>query len=234
MENQINITPQGSELIIRTGDALPVSPKRPIVIVGSIESPLTYLIKRMPPASDCYIIYNLNDQKIVLIDNDTEDKPNYITGQMELTEEFKSLKIGTTWNSVEALAKTLKKLRRYFPNSNQAATLVSAIRNHKSKITSDLEKSSNDRGSKKNLLTRSVETTIPEGFEMTMPIFENTEPVTFMIDIFIDASSSSVSIELDSLDAEEKRKTIARDAIEEQLKKVPEEYPVFSGDTSLI
>lgn len=174
---ELNVTIEDGTktLEIRTGEALPLHEKRPLGIVGNIDTVsrwLKYRIKEID-TSNSHIRIDRSRMSIALYMNENEELFDLVKGELHLDPAFETLKI----NSGEYLtnfemADLFKMNRSYFENKDVAMKLVSELRNFKAKVDKDLENSDDNRGNRKLLINQIVESNLPEAFNLIVPIFK--------------------------------------------------------------
>ncbi len=174
---ELNVTIEdGTKILeIRTGEALPLHEKRPLGIVGNIDTVsrwLKYRIKEID-TSNSHIRIDRSRMSIALYMNENEELFDLVKGELHLDPAFETLKI----NSGEYLtnfemADLFKMNRSYFENKDVAMKLVSELRNFKAKVDKDLENSDDNRGNRKLLINQIVESNLPEAFNLIVPIFK--------------------------------------------------------------
>lgn len=174
------------QLIVRHGTALEPKDRKVIAIIGNIDSVGRFLAKRSIDQKDSVVEVNRDDMTINLIIHQTSPYPGYVQGRLLVTEDFKKFKINTGkyWNLHE-LADFIKLNRAFFENRTEASQLVAELRNFKAKVNQDLEKADDRRGNVDYVRRQSVESNLPEAFNMKMRVFKGEPEDVFPVEVAI-------------------------------------------------
>jgi len=198
-----NITlPDGvREIIHRTGPAPALNPPKSITLSGDIETPREMHRLRWP-VKDCYVIANEEKGTIQLfIYPETPDFTHIIRGEMSLHKVIDRLYINTgTRNTPEALSKLLQMHRTYFVDQDEYMKVVAGLKTLKGKINTEIERISDARGNRRELVDKVVSTNIPQNFTLALPVFVGSEPASFLIDIEIESREQEISCLLTSIE----------------------------------
>lgn len=177
-----------AELIIRKGEALPALVPTKVTIVGNIDSPVQYLSKRVMELDQkkCHVLVNREQLEVTLVLN--EDCP-YTQGKIagKITPHPMFVKFGINsgrYITTFEMAELIKMNRSAFENRQEAMDLVSQLKNFKAKVEKDLEKADDSRGNRKVLLHQTVESNVPEKFNLHIPIFKGLLPETIEAEIY--------------------------------------------------
>lgn len=224
---KIELSSENKELIILTGNAEPVYHEKAIEVkAGSINSALEYLSKKVVKAEIiehsklefCYVKLSID-----LYYDARQRNPDVILGALKLHPDLEKFKINSskTYSTFE-LADFIKMNRHYFENKEYAMKLVSELRNFEGKVNRDLEAKADERGNKKVLINQVVESNIPSGFFLELPVFIGEAPKRLEIEINI---TSSFECSLISPDLKEFIDMESRAILNEQLTKIKELHP---------
>lgn len=219
---EVKLTAENKELIILTGAAEPVYHNKAIEVKsGSINSALEYLSKKVvkPEIIEhsklefCYDKLYIN-----LLYDGRQRNPDVIEGKLKLHPDLEKFSInsGKTYSTFE-LSDFIKMNRHYFENKDYAMKLVAELRNFEGKVNRDLEAKSDDRGNKRALINQVVESNIPTGFFLELPVFVGQEKQRLEVEINItaDFSCSLISPDLkEFIDVESKK------VLDDQLTKI--------------
>jgi hypothetical protein len=130
--------------------------------------------------------------------------------------------------SPEALAKFLKLKRSWFPDFASHAKLVSQLRNVKAVVNREVEKAADDRGNTTDNFTQSVESNMPDSFDMKIPIIQGEEPMVINVSVVLEATAGrDIVCFLESAQAQEEQDKLFKELIEQEVEKL-------RGKTTLI
>jgi hypothetical protein len=229
MENtmKIELSSGNKELIILTGQAEPVYHEKAIEVKGgSIASALEYLSKKVVDAvkiEHSKIEFCYSKLYINLLYDGRQRNPDFIQGTLKLHPDLEKFNInsGKSYSTFD-LADFIKMNRHYFENKEYAMKLVSELRNFEGKVNRDLEAKTDERGNKRALINQVVESNIPTGFFLELPVFVGEAPKRLEIEINI---TSSFECSLISPDLKEFIDLESRSILNEQLVKIKELHP---------
>lgn len=214
--NEIKITVADGvkELIILHGTAEAVYHDKGIdVKSGSINSAHEYLSKKVVDSEKIQhskIEFSYDGLYINLHYAARERNPDTILGSLKLHPDLLKFAINTTktYNTFE-LADFIKMNRHYFENKEYAMKLVSELRGFEGKVNKEVEAKADTRANQKILINQTVESNIPAGFILVLPVFVGQEKVRLEVEINItsDFSCSLISPDLKQL-VDEETKTI--------------------------
>lgn len=182
---------QVAELVIREGKAL--EPREPVAvaIVGCIDSPLSWLTKRIGTYEPLmsHILVDREKRSIVLKIDENNFYRTVVEGRLDEHPDFNKIGI----NSGEYLtnfemADLFKMNRSMFENKNVAMKLVTELQRFKAKVDKEIEQADNNRGDRKLLLAQTVESNLPEKFKLSIPLFKGQKKQTFEVEVYIRAS----------------------------------------------
>lgn len=214
--NEIKVTVnQGvKEVIVLTGSAEPLYHEKGIdVKAGSINSAHEYLSKKVVDVEKIQhskIEFSYDGLYINLYYAARDRNPDTILGCLKLHPDLLKFSINTTktYNTFE-LADFIKMNRHYFENKEYAMKLVSELRGFEGKVNKEVEAKADTRANQKILINQTVESNIPAGFILVLPVFVGQEKVRLEVEINItsDFSCSLISPDLKQL-VDEETKTI--------------------------
>jgi hypothetical protein len=198
MKNEITLVNyEGKELIIREGTASnPIEP-RPVKVVGTIETPLRWLIKRSAAliVLACSIQVDKEAGDITLVINEKQPDFDEITGKLELHPDFVKFDINTGKQiTAHDLAELIKMNRSCFKDRETAMKLVKELRSFKAKIDKELESVKDDRANFSMKKIQAVETNLPESFVLVIPIFKGQPKESIEVEININADNLNCSL----------------------------------------
>lgn len=229
---EIKLNSENKDLTILTGTAEPVYHNKAIEVkAGSINSALEYLSKKVVKLEiieHSKLEFCYDKLCIDLFYDARQRNPDVIMGKLKLHPDLEKFNInsGKTYSTFD-LADFIKMNRHYFENKEYAMKLVSELRNFEGKVNRDLEAKADDRGNKRALINQVVESNIPSGFFLELPVFVGQDKIRLEVEINItsDFSCSLISPDLKQL-IDLESKTILDEQLEE-IKKLHPELKVF-------
>lgn len=224
---KLELVSEKNELIILTGEAEKVFHEKAIEVKGgSIKSVSEYLSKKVVDAEKIQhskIEFCYDKLYINLYYDARQRHPDVILGSLKLHPDLEKFNINSskTYNAFE-LADFIKMNRHYFENKEYAMKLVLELRNFEGKVNRDLESKADDRGNKKVLINQIVESNIPSGFFLELPVFVGQENKRLEIEINI---TSSFECSLVSPDLKKFIDLESKAILNEELVKINELHP---------
>lgn len=175
-EQQIQITPKGDALEIRTGQALPLKEPLKVQISGTITSVADWLDKRASEINEkeCHILVDREYGKISLFIDETNHYRQEITATLEKHPSYILFGVNSgTYRTALQMAELIKMNRACFENRDESMKLVTALKNVKVKVEAEINKTTDDRGTDRNLkATTVIENNVPETITLNIPIFK--------------------------------------------------------------
>lgn len=223
----IKLSSENKELIVLTGEAEKVYHNKAIDVKGgSINSAFEYLCKKVVKAEIiehsklefCY------DKLYIDLHYDARQRnPDVIQGKLKLHPDLEKFNInsGKSYSTFE-LSDFIKMNRHYFENKEYAMKLVSELRNFEGKVNRDLEAKTDERGNKRALINQVVESNIPLGFFLELPIFVGQEKTRLEVEININSSFECFLI---SPDLKQLIDLESKSILDEQLNKIKVLHP---------
>lgn len=248
---ELKVSEGTQELVLRTGEA-PVNFKvrKGIEVFGTIGVPLAHLEKNTLTATgsesfgdieilepgdnnvidESYLTVDRELMKIVFRENAGKDYESIYEGKLEFTAEILDFGINDPGKQYKPLklAEKIKMNQSRFESKTAALSLVNQLVNFEAKVNKDVQDKNDGRANTKMLRAQSVQTNIPEGFNMKMPVFKGGEEITFLVEIYIDPyelTCSLVSPELNMYVIENRDRII--DAQLDAIKKLHEGLRIF-------
>jgi hypothetical protein len=224
---EVKVSSENEKLIILTGTAEAEYHKKSIEVKdGAIDSAFEYLSKKVVDAElieNSKLEYSYDKLFINLYYAARERNPDVILGKLKLHPDLLKFNIneGKTYSTFE-LAAFIKMNRHYFENKEYAMKLVAELNGFEGKVNRDLEAKADDRGNKRMLINQVVESNIPSGFHLVLPVFVGQEKIRLEVEINITSSfeCSLISPDLKQLIDEE-----TKVVLDEQLTKIKGLYP---------
>lgn len=234
MSEEIKITVEKgvSELVILTGTAEPIYHNKSIEVKeASIVAAHEFLVKKGTSADDIIeskIEFSYEKLFLNLYYSIRRRNPDTVMGVLKLHPDLKKFDInGSKTYDTFQLADFIKMNRHYFENKEYAMKLVSELRGFEGKVKRDIEAKADYRGNAKMLINQVVESNIPTGFHLLLPVFVGQEKVRLAVEINItsDFSCSLISPDLKQLIDEETKVII--DGELDKIKHLHPELKIF-------
>jgi hypothetical protein len=224
---EVKLSSENKELVILTGEAEKVYHLKSIdVKSGSINSAFEYLSKKVVKAEiieHSKLEFCYDKLSIDLYYDARQINPDVIQGKLKLHPDLEKFNInsGKSYSTFE-LADFIKMNRHYFENKEYAMKLVSELRNFEGKVNRDLEAKVDDRGNKRALINQVVESNIPSGFFLELPVFVGQEKTRLEVEVYI---NSSFECSLISPDLKQLIDLESKNILDEQLDKIKALHP---------
>jgi hypothetical protein len=202
METTIqNVNLAGDKLTILTGQAPEPFNQKPITVRGDFNGLVKFLQHREFNPKQARLEYNFERGCAKIITNEGLLSEYSVEAAMKFDPSFQ--KIITTHNDPFTLSELLRKNKRFFENQQSGAELIGKLKQFRGKIQAELEKNTDRQGGNfKSAIERAVEHDLPQSVVMKMSPIVGGEPVSFLVDIFVDVrDAGSVTIELESIEA---------------------------------
>lgn len=214
------------EIIWRDGRAASqLEPKepQPVNIVGTIESPLRWLEKRicLIDQEQANITIDRDNMTICFVDKETDFYNNGVKGVLQASKEMMEFGINSdkSWDPIK-LSKFLKMHRAFFTDKSQNMALVSTLKNFKAKVNQDIERSKEENGSKTDNYSQVVDSNLPKSFKLNIPLFKGFANEEIEVEIYADVDGRDVSLTLVSAGANEAIEEYKNKVIDEQIEAI--------------
>lgn len=211
------------ELVIRTGEALPLREPKAEQLLGQLDTPRRVLSKRKLDYTKAILMINRNDRKILLrLDPHNHYGSDYI-GQLTLNPQLEKFYINTDkcWQP-EDLGNFIRMHRLCFDSWEQAVKLATQLKNFEAKVQREMEKKNDDRGNTRNLKSQAVESNLPESFVLKMPLFQGEHEATFKVEVNI--HPSTLECNLISPDLNDQLEQWTHECIDRELEVIGEDH----------
>jgi hypothetical protein len=215
------------DIKIEVADSAGELVKEPVAltIIGTIRAPGAWLEKRkeeLDPLIKCsHVLVDKQGAKIELVINESSAYATRVTGWIEASSETTVLPINTGKSLSPLALSDLIKLNRYLFASREAAMkLVGDLRSAKSKIDGYIERAKDDRGNYAMVKRQAIDSTIPDGFDLQIPIVRGGIATIVHVEICI--NHETLDCTLQSPDLLEQLRDVREAAIDEQVKRITE------------
>lgn len=178
-------------------------PPKGIGISGNIDTVVKYLEKNREQfeiQSDDYFIQVYRDSRAISLlfnqRNPYDGGTSEVIGRLHLSSEMEEWKINTgqPWDH-KTLSEFIKMRRSYFTDRTIAMKLSSELANIKIKTEKEFEKSDNNRGDFKAVLAQKViQSNIPEGFTLKIPVFKGVQRVSVNVELYVNPNTFNVTL----------------------------------------
>ncbi len=210
-------------VIIREGKAVEVKEPVRVAIKGTIDAAARWLETRFDCLKEktCHILVNREDLYISLQCNENNAYGTFITGELELSPEYRKFGINEgEYITHFEMAELIKMNRSHFENKSEAMKLVTELQNFKAKVDKEIEDCDNKRGDRRLLVNQAVQHNLPAAFSLVIPIFKGGEKQTIAVEVYVnpaDFTCTLVSAEANDLVEELRNKEI--DAVLDRIRK---------------
>lgn len=192
------LTDGQNEVTIRHGHANPEFVPSGIYISGNIDLPEDFFGKREVDTVNTYCVFDWGRYSILLLEGDGQQVTNRIEGQMILNDLFTNFGINSpTWNNPRDLARFIKLNRRFFAERSQAENLVYELSNFSATVKTEIEKTGDDRGNKREVFEKKVSGNLSELFKVVkinIALFHGFPLIEIDLELCFDISGSSMKI----------------------------------------
>ncbi|MDV3704759.1 hypothetical protein [Elizabethkingia anophelis] len=225
MDNKLNITVENGVKTLFIGQALTPKEALQFEASGDINAVKTFLEKRN--VSNAFqgfnkdysvIIFNKEKLSIQLFINPNDELATIINAKGEYSNELQEF--GINQNKMfnwDQLIKILRFNRRFFPNKEENANLLRAYQSFTATVNKQIENTSDLRGNKIQALNKQIKTDLPESFVISIPIFKNSVPVSFPVEICIEETDAGVRFWFESIELSELLELRVDEIFREQL-----------------
>lgn len=215
-------------LEIRHGDALPLKEPKVVNLEGSIETVSRFLKIRADRLDQktCHLIVDIEKGCMTLFVDETNPYAGKVSGKIVPDPVLQSFGINTGKRySLRDLSDFLKMRRSYFADVSEAMKLVTELRNFKAKVNKEMEKVSDNRGNSKIMLDQVVDSNVPEGFVLHVPLIKGSSRFRFKVDINIIPTDADMICMLESVDLKELEDETYEKYMEYELEQIHELAP---------
>lgn len=196
MENvQLNITPTGSEIVIREGSAIEARAPKSIKINGVLDAPYEFKIGKKLEPLNCHIKIRKDKGEIVLIAQDTDPYTTHeISGALTYDTVLAQFQINKEkrW-TVQEFLKFVKMMKFFFADKAAHTKLIESLQKWSVKVERVINEHNDNKGNSNfQLETKVREVELLSMFDLHIPIFQGYEKKRFTVEIGLDPKNVSV------------------------------------------
>ncbi|MGL5472879.1 MAG: hypothetical protein ACRDCT_32655, partial [Shewanella sp.] len=174
------------------------------------------------------VICDKENLTIELLTDPNDPDAAEIIGKAEFSKELQTFGINVAkYFSREQLIKLIRFNRRFFPNKEENANLLSAYQSFTASVNKNIQEESDLRGNKNNQFQKKVNTTLPENFVLEVPIFKGEKAVTFPVEICMEDYDSGIRFWFESVDLAELIATKTDELFDRELESCKEFAIIF-------
>lgn len=165
------------------------------------------------------VTYNV-DQGVIKLDlYHNSDLECLVMGLLVLNPDLEKLSVNSdkVWK-VKELAKFIKMNRFLFQDRDRAFDLQSSLQQLTVRVNQVVDNKDDGRGNKDVRNLQEVTTDLPLDFNVFMPIYVGTDPVSFKIEIGVDVRDGGIDVWFESAELAELKQDLKEKLINEQLK----------------
>ena len=214
-------------VVIREGEAPKISQLENVIIAGCIDSASRFFESRNADfqKNKSFTIVNRYNKTInSVLNEDLEFGQYQIKGKIEISKDYNDLGINLEcvhYTPVK-LSQKLKMMRSFFPNASEYNTVVSTLRNLKASINKKVEDLNDQRGNTSRLFEQTVESNMPEQFELNLCLIKGQPNKRFFVSINLEAEGTEIKCFLESIDAKEIIDNLSNELIDIEVEKIKE------------
>ncbi len=219
MESNLNLKiegVQGNELIIRHGEAPKVIEPKSVKIAGDIKSVLNFIKIRIDgiDKQKATIEFNEKLKSVVLNTDPSSPIQTTVVGELEVYEKLDQFGINKEkFYGQNELEKFVRMNRFFFADKEKHGQLVSNLKNLSAKVNAEMVSEKDNRGNRNIGLKKEVKTDLAADFVLSIPLFKNSEPKTFRVEICYELTDSTMRFWLESVELEE----LQMDAVQKEF-----------------
>lgn len=219
-------------LVIRHDKATQVLPLRERLLfaaAGVIDSPLRYLQKRVDLIDQLAttILIDRDKMTIELHSNEIDYFGDKVAGKLTVHPDFTRFHINDPdfETTPKKLGDFLRMNRSVFVNKATCLNLVNTLKSFEAKVAAVVEANSANNGNRKQLYEQTVESNIPDKFEITLGLFKGQPAKKIEVEIILEVDGSQITCRLESPEAQQFMDEVKNQAIDDQIEKIKEVAP---------
>ena len=233
MEN-LNLTiekPEGGQLSIYTGQALPLREPNEVDISGNIHTLNNFLKVRKSEGAGiqkvdvktALVTVDYNTKSISFQSNPESVYQTIIESDLEPTVELEQFSINKNKTfTKEELIKLFRHSRLFFRDPAKHTEIMDAFQKLNTHVSIGNNESQDTRGNKEKEFKKFVTTNAPTEFVLKIPIFQGFDSVEFRVEICLDVTEGSARFWFESVELTEIMQTQVKKIIDDGLKEAQE------------
>lgn len=215
---KINVTSENGEIIIRTGEALPLKEPRRIIIHGDISAPGIWVKTKEINPKKSFAEVSLEDKSILLTLNADSEYCTKISGSIKSNPELESFAINSDKRFSQSELNQLIKFKKMFiPDKERYFNILEQLANLKGTVVQNFERANDNKGQQKFLFEQSLKDKFDLNFIASIPLTPYSKPSTFNIDINYSITDGDIKFWLESVELKELEFEMINKTINEQV-----------------
>lgn len=179
-----------------------------VSVAGNIDSVKRFLKEREGEfdAKKAHCIVSVDEGTVELVVNEQDHCDTYtVKGSLELSKQFKDLGINTSKRYAPLeLANKFRLMRSIFESHDAHAEICKKLKNLKATVNQEVEKMKEDNGDAKFLFSQTVNSNMPKGFNLKLPLIKGGEKELIEIQVILEADGMDIRCYLSSVEGQEK------------------------------
>lgn len=168
------------------------------VLVGKMEQSLEYDSGNMVDQKYSHVLIDRDEMSILLVLNETNPyEIGEVKGKLSMHSDFMKWKInqpGSDWDH-DVLGEFIKMNRNAFTDRDTAMRLSTELKQLQVNVDKQIEKNNDRRGNYKAIAIQQVKSmSIPDRFEINVPIFKGQAKSKIEVEIYIDANTYRITL----------------------------------------
>lgn len=222
-QTRINITPTGSELTIRYGEAEDILHDKSIVIAGTLKAPFQFLQGRGTLNQEkTHLLIHGKTGLLKLVVNDTDPHTSHVVeGSITKDSQLQDFQINSTkrW-TVRDFLKFIRERRYHFDSKDEHDKLLANLRKWGATVETLVKEHNDNTGNSLFQLETKVQKAegfVPS-FTLNMPTFQGYPKEKFKVEIGLDPKTTGVDLYLISDDLIELEFKVKEKILADELK----------------
>lgn len=241
-KEQINLSIEAEdgqvEIVHRYGAAKEIQEPQRVHITGSIESPAEYFEAREDTEhidkTKAHLEVWKDKGKMSLLVDPSSPIGTKVVGEMKMKPALANMNINNfgqaKYNETDFVL-LLKESRPLFDDQKVCMDIVDKVKNIQYKVDQKIERNDDERGSKRELFEQTVESELPDSFQLDTNIFVGSSDEgknwVFSVDIKYHYKHGGLHFWLESQGLQEIKDDIMDDILEKQIDVFADEIPVI-------
>ena len=217
---QLNIPAVSGDMVVRQGDAQPISLPNKVRIAGQIDTPKRFLEKRAPTLQkdEVHVLIDRRGRTINLFTKERDEFQAIITGSLKANPDLTAFSINSDkmW-ALKDLVNFLRRRRMFFESLDQYGTLIGALSDFSANSEIALKDKDDRKGNVNQAFTRATKMNAELEFTLNIPVFEGLPAHTFHVDVLADVTDGGVRFWLESIELIEIERKDVNDTMDAQV-----------------